>query len=45
LLAAAVLALSDEALGGRLEAWRAERTAGVAERPEDHVSKSETAAR
>ncbi len=35
LLAAAVLALSDEALAGRLEAWRAARTAAVAERPED----------
>lgn len=35
LLAAAVLALSDEALAKRLEAWRAARTAAVAERPED----------
>ncbi|MGA0563404.1 5-(carboxyamino)imidazole ribonucleotide mutase [Ancylobacter sp. VNQ12] len=34
LLAAAVLAISDEALSGRLEAWRAARTAAVAERPE-----------
>ncbi len=33
LLAASVLALSDEALGARLEAWRAARTAGVAESP------------
>lgn len=33
LLAAAVLALSDAALAARLEAWRAERTAAVAERP------------
>ncbi|HSI40681.1 MAG TPA: 5-(carboxyamino)imidazole ribonucleotide mutase [Xanthobacteraceae bacterium] len=33
LLAAAVLALGDEALAGRLAAWRAERTAAVAERP------------
>ncbi len=33
LLAAAVLALSDQALADRLEAWRAERTAAVAERP------------
>jgi 5-(carboxyamino)imidazole ribonucleotide mutase len=35
LLAAAVLALSDEKLAARLAAWRAERTAEVAERPED----------
>jgi 5-(carboxyamino)imidazole ribonucleotide mutase len=35
LLAAAVLALSDEGLAGRLEAWRAGRTASVAERPMD----------
>ncbi|HVP99187.1 MAG TPA: 5-(carboxyamino)imidazole ribonucleotide mutase, partial [Roseiarcus sp.] len=33
LLAAAVLALSDEALASRLCAWRAARTAEVAERP------------
>ena len=33
LLAAAVLALSDESLFQRLEAWRAGRTASVAERP------------
>ena len=33
LLAAAVLAGSDEALAERLEAWRAERTAAVAEQP------------
>ena len=33
LLAAAVLALSDADLASRLEAWRAERTAAVAERP------------
>jgi 5-(carboxyamino)imidazole ribonucleotide mutase len=33
LLAAAVLALSDAALAGRLEAWRAAQTAAVAERP------------
>jgi 5-(carboxyamino)imidazole ribonucleotide mutase len=33
LLAAAVLAISDAALSGRLEAWRAARTAAVAERP------------
>ena len=35
LLACAVLALSDEPLAARLEAWRAERTASVAERPDD----------
>lgn len=35
LLAAAVLALGDEALAGRLDAWRARLTAGVAERPVD----------
>ena len=35
LLAAAVLALSDEALAGRLEAWRAAQTAKVAEEPSD----------
>ena len=34
LLAAAVLALADEALAARLEAWRAARTAEVAERPQ-----------
>ena len=33
LLAAAVLALNDPALAERLDAWRAARTAGVAERP------------
>ncbi len=33
LLAAAVLALGDEALAARLEAYRAERTAAVTERP------------
>jgi 5-(carboxyamino)imidazole ribonucleotide mutase len=35
LLAAAVLALSDPALAERLEAWRAELTASVADRPSD----------
>ena len=35
LLAAAVLALSDEALAARLEAWRARQSEGVAERPSD----------
>ncbi len=33
LLAAAILALSDPALAGRLEAWRAAQTAGVPEEP------------
>ncbi len=33
LIAAAVLALSDEKLAKRLEAWRASRTKSVAERP------------
>jgi 5-(carboxyamino)imidazole ribonucleotide mutase len=35
LLAAAVLALSDDALAARLDAWRAEQTAAVAEEPVD----------
>jgi 5-(carboxyamino)imidazole ribonucleotide mutase len=35
LLAAAVLALSDDALATRLEAWRKRQTDGVAERPSD----------
>ena len=35
LLAAAVLALGDEALAGRLDAWRAQQSDGVAERPAD----------
>jgi 5-(carboxyamino)imidazole ribonucleotide mutase len=35
LLAAAVLALSDEALAARLDAWRAAQTASVAEEPVD----------
>ncbi|MDA8051952.1 MAG: 5-(carboxyamino)imidazole ribonucleotide mutase [Rhodospirillales bacterium] len=35
LLAAAILALSDPALAGRLEAWRAAQTAGVPEEPEE----------
>jgi len=35
LLAASVLALSDPALGKRLEAWRARQTASVAEAPKD----------
>jgi 5-(carboxyamino)imidazole ribonucleotide mutase len=35
LLAASVLALSDPALGSRLEAWRQRQTAAVAEVPRD----------
>lgn len=35
LLAASVLALSDEGLAGRLDAFRAEQTASVAETPAD----------
>jgi 5-(carboxyamino)imidazole ribonucleotide mutase len=35
LLAASVLALSDQALDDRLEAWRQRQTAGVAEVPKD----------
>ena len=35
LLAAAVLALSDADLAGRLDAWRARQSAAVAERPSD----------
>lgn len=35
LLAAAVLALSDEALAARLDTWRTEQTAKVAEQPTD----------
>ncbi|MCJ2127475.1 5-(carboxyamino)imidazole ribonucleotide mutase [Methylobacterium sp. E-045] len=38
LLAAAVLALTDTALAGRLDAWRAAQTASVAERPETQIS-------
>ncbi|HEX8621060.1 MAG TPA: 5-(carboxyamino)imidazole ribonucleotide mutase [Allosphingosinicella sp.] len=34
LLAASILALSDEALAGRLEAWRQRQTDSVAEEPE-----------
>ena len=37
LLAAAVLALSDDALAKRLEAWREAQTMGVAEYPKDDV--------
>ena len=35
LLAAAVLALSDDALGNRLEAWRKRQSESVAEQPSD----------
>ncbi len=35
LLAAAILALSDSELAARLDAWRAEQTASVAERPRE----------
>jgi 5-(carboxyamino)imidazole ribonucleotide mutase len=35
LLTASVLALSDPALGSRLEAWRQRQTAAVAEQPKD----------
>jgi 5-(carboxyamino)imidazole ribonucleotide mutase len=35
LLAASVLALSDAALGKRLDQWRAKQTAAVAEQPSD----------
>ena len=34
LLAASILALTDEALAGRLEEWRQRQTDGIAERPE-----------
>jgi 5-(carboxyamino)imidazole ribonucleotide mutase len=34
LLAASILALSDDKLAGRLEAWRRAQTDGVAEAPE-----------
>jgi 5-(carboxyamino)imidazole ribonucleotide mutase len=34
LLAASILALSDPALGARLETWRTRQTDGVAETPE-----------
>jgi 5-(carboxyamino)imidazole ribonucleotide mutase len=32
-----VLALGDDALGGRLEAWRARQSEAVAERPSDEA--------
>jgi 5-(carboxyamino)imidazole ribonucleotide mutase len=37
LMAAAVLALSDDALAGRLDAWRDKQTKAVAERPKDEA--------
>lgn len=37
LLAAAVLALHDEALAGRLDAWRKTQSDAVAERPKDEA--------
>lgn len=37
LLAAAVLALNDPALAGRLDAYRARQTAAIAERPRDDL--------
>jgi 5-(carboxyamino)imidazole ribonucleotide mutase len=40
LLAAAVLALSDDALGARLEAWRKRQSESVAERPSDAASRA-----
>jgi 5-(carboxyamino)imidazole ribonucleotide mutase len=45
LLATAVLALSDDELAARLEAWRAARTAEVAERPQGERVESETGGR
>jgi 5-(carboxyamino)imidazole ribonucleotide mutase len=45
LIASAVLALADEALAARLEAWRAARTAAVAERPQDDRPNSDAAER
>ena len=37
LLAASILALSDRALAGRLEAWRTRQTASVADHPKDQA--------
>lgn len=37
LLAAAVLALSNDALAGKLDAWRASRTDAVADKPSDEA--------
>ncbi|MGO8740267.1 5-(carboxyamino)imidazole ribonucleotide mutase [Rhodoblastus sp.] len=36
LLAAAILALNDDKLAAKLDAWRAKQTAGVGERPDAH---------
>lgn len=36
LLAASILALSDDRVAASLDAWRAKQTAGVAERPDGH---------
>ena len=38
LLAAAILALDDPALAGRLDDWRAARTASVADHPDDSAA-------
>jgi len=35
LMAASILSISDDALAGRLETWRASRTSAVADRPSD----------
>jgi 5-(carboxyamino)imidazole ribonucleotide mutase len=43
LIASAVLALADDELAARLEAWRAQRTAEVAERPQNDRPNSEAA--
>jgi 5-(carboxyamino)imidazole ribonucleotide mutase len=37
LLAAAVLALNDQALAGRLDAWRAKQSESIAERPSNDL--------
>jgi 5-(carboxyamino)imidazole ribonucleotide mutase len=41
LLAASILGLQDDAVAAALDAWRAARTAGVAETPADHGEGSE----
>jgi 5-(carboxyamino)imidazole ribonucleotide mutase len=41
LMAASVLALADDALAGRLEAWRTRQTDGVAEKPSDEAPSRE----
>ena len=43
LIASAVLALADDKLAARLDAWRAQRTAEVPERPRDDRLNSEAA--